>query len=1186
MADENISILIQDKVSPSISTKLKAIAATAREGDAAVKNLQAALAALNTGALNVITQGATNATRALQQTTIQAQRLATEQQRTAAATAQAAAAQTRANTAITQGTTAQANLATATQRTLTAQQQTATAAQRLATEQQRTAVQTANAAAANDRAALATLRLKQAQEKAAVSTGNLSTRLLSLRNVLSVIVSALGLKAFANVTSEMTDLESRINRVAGSAEAGRVVFSRLNKMARRTYSDFNLTAESFLGSSTALQELGYSTKQSLDFTESLNNALVISGAKAERAAQVQDALSKAMALGVLRGQNLNSVIQVGGRVAELLAEQMGVGVNQLRKLGEQGKITGNVIFNALAGNLKKTREEADKMPATVNDGFLLISNAVKKSIRDFDEMTGISKKVADALIWIADNMKVVALATAVTGAGLITYFGPSLLKMLAAATKAVFTFTVAIATNPIGLLVVGITAAIAAIVLFGDKLKVSSDGLVTLKDVAIAVWSYITDAIKVVSDLLKSVWGAAIDWVNEKTDGWGEQFRNVGSFIMKVGKTYANFQIGVWVAAYNGIKIIWNNFPAIMQGFFASVVNLGAAAVELLVNSWQAGLRGIAKLAESIAPDMSKSLTSALDSLKVELPRMDVSDSAKDAAKEFKKAVSDAFSRDYMGEAGSAIMNRARQQAEARNAANKNKNLLGGDNVVKQNEELSKSGERRALALEKINTQLDNEIKRMFVLRPQREAQAKLDQIEESLIQKKIKLTEQERAAIMDKILAVQQAQIVQQKFDEIYEEATGAQRDFNAVQEAATRLLNIGAISQEQYSRSVLKASEALANANDPMRQYNKDLQQQFDLLKLLPKQREVEQQIMQVQNDLLTKGIVLNEQELAQLREKLTLLQQLNAVSQQEAQLLDNSVNKRQGFIDQLTAINKLLADRNSGFTKGDALTALGGSDIGQFLLGSPEMVSAQVEQFENMYSQIDALRQADIISEQTAAAAKMQIWNAQQDVQLQSAQTFFGGLAQLQNSSNKRLAAVGKAAAITQAIINTYQSATGAYAAMASIPYVGPGLGAAAAAAAIAAGMANVAQIRAQGTTGYMTGGYTGSGAQGQIAGVVHGQEFVMNASTTSRVGVANLQALQSGAATIQGGPSTGKGGSSVGNGGNEQSTNVQVPVKIVNVIDPQEALNALNSAAGERLILNTIERNPNTVRKLVS
>jgi hypothetical protein len=85
---------------------------------------------------------------------------------------------------------------------------------------------------------------------------------------------------------------------------------------------------------------------------------------------------------------------------------------------------------------------------------------------------------------------------------------------------------------------------------------------------------------------------------------------------------------------------------------------------------------------------------------------------------------------------------RSGAQAQLRGAG---KSQLG-DTV---DEKSARAAERRALALEKINAQLDNELSRMFQLQPQREAQAKFDQIEESLIQKKIKLTESEVDSIM-----------------------------------------------------------------------------------------------------------------------------------------------------------------------------------------------------------------------------------------------------------------------------------------------------------------------------------------------------------------------------------------------------------------------------------------------------
>lgn len=79
------------------------------------------------------------------------------------------------------------------------------------------------------------------------------------------------------------------------------------------------------------------------------------------------------------------------------------------------------------------------------------------------------------------------------------------------------------------------------------------------------------------------------------------------------------------------------------------------------------------------------------------------------------------------------------------------------------------------------------------------------------------------------------------------------------------------------------------------------------------------------------------------------------------------------------------------------------------------------------------------------------------------LDSAASFFGYMKGLMNVKSKELFEIGKLGAIGETIVNTYKSATGAYAALSSIPIVGPALGAAAAAAAVLAGLANVNAIR---------------------------------------------------------------------------------------------------------------------------
>src|SRR5690606_20040376 len=121
-----------------------------------------------------------------------------------------------------------------------------------------------------------------------------------------------------------------------------------------------------------LRDLGVAASGAADFTESLNHMLVITATRGERAASVQNALSKAMATGKLQADGLETVLANGGRVAEALANELGTTVSGLRSMSSEGKITGEVIKNALLNSLEDVREEASKMPATIGDAFTRI----------------------------------------------------------------------------------------------------------------------------------------------------------------------------------------------------------------------------------------------------------------------------------------------------------------------------------------------------------------------------------------------------------------------------------------------------------------------------------------------------------------------------------------------------------------------------------------------------------------------------------------------------------------------------------------------------------------------------------------------------------------------------------------------------------------------------------------------
>ena len=241
-------------------------------------------------------------------------------------------------------------------------------------------------------------------EKFDYQAGRTSKTVDLLLKAFGALAAAFGISKLIEYTNTWTDLNSRVEIATGSIGKGAATMERLAEMARRTYSSLELTAESFLRNSTAMRDLGYNTGETLDFVEAINNALVVSGAKGERAESVMNALGKAMALGKLSGDQLETVLASGGRITEALAASLGVTTLELRKLGTEGKLTGDVIYEALTGQLQLLRDEADSMAYTIGDAAVLLNNSMLTMIGTFDETSAISYVVATAIIAVADAM--------------------------------------------------------------------------------------------------------------------------------------------------------------------------------------------------------------------------------------------------------------------------------------------------------------------------------------------------------------------------------------------------------------------------------------------------------------------------------------------------------------------------------------------------------------------------------------------------------------------------------------------------------------------------------------------------------------------------------------------------------------------------------------------------------------
>lgn len=1216
MSDERIDIEIQDKVSPGISAKILAIAAASRDADSAVSKLKAQLATLNNGALAQLQQATAQATLAVSQNAMANQRLATELQRTAAATATAQAAQTRANTAQTQGATAAQQLATATARTATAQQQTANTAQRLATEQQRTAAATSQAQAAADRAALAALRLQQAQDRVANSANGAGRGIMNfVRSAAALVGVGLSAHAILEAADAYTTLQNKLKNVAETEQSLTKITGDVFDIANRTRAPVQETAQAFTRFDMAMKGLGASQQESLRLTETVNKSLIVSGATSGEAASGLLQLSQAFNKGKLDGDEFRSVMELMPLAADAIAKQLKVTRGELLRLAPEGKITAEVMRKAFASAATEIDAKFARTVPTLSQAMTVLKNQGTQFFGELNKSLGITEAMSKAILFLGNNMKALALGLAVIGAAMLVAFGPALVGMLTAATAAVWAFSVAIASNPIGLLVVGLTAAVAAIALFGDEIKVSGDGLVTLKDTALAVWSFIKDGAGVVASFIKDAWNTAIDFVNSKTEGFGEKFRDIGGAIMAFGKTLINGYIGLWVGAYSAITKGWSLFPAAMKDIFAMALNFVVDIAEKIANAALEGINKITALANSGAEKLGIGKIFEGDlSVSLDKYKMEVTGAASDLAGTVKGAFSDAFNTDFVGNAVGAIQQRAaeiskaRRAAEAAQAANNGGLRQSGPANPITDPKALKEAEKRAMALSKVNAELDKELRGLYLLKPEREIQSKLDQIEINLASKKIKLTDQERESLRGKIKAIEENKAVQQAFDQIYESAVAPARDYNAQISAGAKLLSMGAITQEQYARTVVMAAEAYKGAIDPMYQINRELQQQSDILAMIGPQQEIAQQMQQYQNELLQKGIILNEQERAALQSKLEVLQQQKGVSQELNKIYSETQGKQLSLQQQTQALNQAYAngiinlDNYSqrlvklGIDQANLKLQMGDGTFTDVMVAGLGSIVSQYEgvmsglsgAFGNFFQSFTdgfansvgrAIVYSDNLNEALSNVAKEAVAgliSALVKLGIQYAVNAVLGNTIAATALTTQTAASVAAAAVTA-------TAWATPAALVSLASFGansvPAMAGIAATEALTEGMA-LATV-----AGFQSGGYTGNVGTSEIAGVVHGQEFVVNAAATAR-NRDTLEAMNRGASGValnsaSAGSSTGSGAINVSiqNYGTSKDFEVQqISETDVRIIARDEARSAVRKETPA--VVSSELRNPNS------
>jgi tape measure domain-containing protein len=215
------------------------------------------------------------------------------------------------------------------------------------------------------------------------------TRLLA--GVFAVHQVLRATQAIVQTADAYTQLQNRLRVVTTSAAQLNVVQEQLFELSQRTRTEFAANVEMYSRLSLATKDLGTSAAELLRFQETLNKAIILSGTSAQEARSGIFQLSQAMAKGRLDGDELRSVLENIPVVADVIAKGLGVTRGELRRLGEQGKITGDAILKSFSEARTEIGARFGSAVPTVGQAFVVLGNSIVNFIGRIDTALGTSK---------------------------------------------------------------------------------------------------------------------------------------------------------------------------------------------------------------------------------------------------------------------------------------------------------------------------------------------------------------------------------------------------------------------------------------------------------------------------------------------------------------------------------------------------------------------------------------------------------------------------------------------------------------------------------------------------------------------------------------------------------------------------------------------------------------------------
>ena len=438
---------------------------------------------------------------------------------------------------------------------------------------------------------------------ASVGSGMLDSLAKKAAGLIATYASFQGIKSVMGVSDELTSTQARLDQMNAQLGGTDLKIKDIYSVAQNARGSLGDMASVVARFGNNAKDAFSSTDEVVKFASIVQKQMTIAGASTDEAANAELQLSQALGSGVLRGDELNSIFEQAPNLIQSIADYMNVPIGQIRSMASEGKLSSDVVKQAILASADEVDAKFNQMPMTwaqvgqsikntAEMAFQPVLNKVNQlanspAFQNFvNNAMGALTKVASVTLdimngianvgnWISENWSIIEpIVMGVVGA-LGLYAGAlvvtNILNGINAASTATMAASEALASGQTFLWTVnqyGLNAALAACPI-----------------------TWIIVAIIAVIAAIFAVCGAIAQLTGVANSGFGVICGGINvviQFFVNLGLAVANIAIGIWnamSAVAQNIVIAFHNAIGKVQAFFLNLASTAATVVANIANA-------------------------------------------------------------------------------------------------------------------------------------------------------------------------------------------------------------------------------------------------------------------------------------------------------------------------------------------------------------------------------------------------------------------------------------------------------------------------------------------------------------------------------------------------------------------------------------------------------------------------